>query len=105
MSTTGAHDTGEKEDDENEQGHPVAHPLKAFVGTGYCGEVEPREKVPVDYVFDVELDGCHDDPEKVPGERGDEGDRQHHSRPRQGSVGGARGLSFLSHYDKSLLYV
>ena len=47
--------------------------LKPLICARDTGEVEPCEKVPVYDVFDVELHGCHDNPEHIPGKRGGEG--------------------------------
>lgn len=63
-----AHDIGREEDSKRKERHPVSDSLESFVCTRYAGEVEPSEEVPVHDVFDVELDGCHDNPEHIPGE-------------------------------------
>ena len=97
MSPTRAHNTGQEEDGEDKERHPITHPLQPLIGTGHLGQVEPSEKIPVHYVFDVEFDGRHDNPEHVPRKRRDQCQRQHYSGPSPHPVGGARGRGLVSH--------
>ena len=98
MSPARTHDAGGEENCENEEGHPITDSLQTLVRLGHSGQVETSEKVPIHDGFDVELDGCHDDPEHVPGEGGRESQRQHHTGPRDRPVGGARGRGLISHF-------
>lgn len=56
-----------------------------------------QQPVPVDDVFDVQLNGGHDDPEHVPQQGGGQGQRQNDARPRPGAVGGAGRRGLFSH--------
>ena len=72
VGPAGTDDAGGQENDKDEQGHPITDPLQSLVRVRDCREIETGKYVPIHYVFYVELNGCHDDPEDVPYQGGDE---------------------------------